>query len=433
MKLRHLIINEIRFRRFGFLFGVLSVVVTIAVMVGAATLIQTHRQRTDAAIEQQHDSVERHMAQMRDDYRRYMKDMGHNSVIVHKDQSITQFLNTGRIDVPMPQAYAHTLAQSPRASYNHLLPVLQKRVQWPEYEVSILLCGTPGQIPVQAKPRFWNDDGYLDPIRPDIPDGHIEIGHALAEELELEAGQTVTLMGEAFTIGRILPAQGTLEDISVWCALADVQRWLDKPDTINVIFALECMGDAPALGGIVNHVPTVLADTHVLQFNTLVEARFDARRRASQATSIALDAERAYRGRMFDEYGAFSAILLPVVLAASAIALFGLFLDNVRRRIAEVGVLRAVGVKQKTVTALFMHKAIFTGLMGAVPGYGLGLLAGVWIAGDGLSGRITGVYSVLLFVLAMLAAPAWCVLAGWLPIRWAARQDPARILVDGSL
>ena len=433
MTLLQFILREIRFRSSRFLLSVLSVAVAIAVMVGAAALVSARRHRTGRIVAERRQNTTHEMDQMQDDYRRFMKDMGYNSIVVHADQDITAFLRSGEPNTWMPEQHVHTLAHARRASYNHLLPVLRKRIRWPEQGVDIILCGTSGQVPVQAKPQFWTEEkGYLDPIRADIPPGAAEIGHSLAQERGVRPGDAITLMNERFVVHRVIPAQGNLEDIAVWCALDRVQRWLGKPGEINAIFALECMGSGPALGGIVHHVPTILVDTQVLQSNTLVDTRLRARGRASQAHSVAMAAEETHRGLIATEYGAFAAILVPVVLFASGFWLFWLFLDNARRRRSEIGILRAIGVKRSTITAIFMLKATMTGVVGALLGYLLGVLAGTLAGGAGLlSGDLFSRRGVLWLVASMLVAPALCALAGWLPARRAAEQDPAKILADG--
>ncbi len=433
MNLQQIIIREIRFRRSWFLVSVLSVVAAVAVMVGAAASVSARRQNAQHIVAERRQGTALEMDRMQDDYRRFMKDMGYNSIIIHEDQDTTALVRWGQPDTWMPEAYVHTLAHAPRASYNHLLPVLRKRMHWPERDVEIIVSGTSGQVPVQAKPRFWTEeDGYIDPIRADIPPGTVEIGHALAQELDISAGDALMLMGERFVVHRVIPEQGDLEDITVWCALDRVQHWLGKPGRINAIFALECMGSAPALGGIVQHVPTILPDTQVLQLRSLVDTRLDARGRASLAHSAAMASEETHRGLIATEYGAFAAILVPVVLVGSGFWLFWLFLDNVRCRRSEIGILRAIGVRRSTITAMFMLKATMTGVLAALPGYLLGVLAGTLVGGAGLlSGDFFPWRGILWFFAAMLVAPALCALAGWLPARWASEQDPVNLLADG--
>ncbi len=430
MNLRRIILKEISFRKPGFVLSLASVVIAIAVMVAAAALVTARQDKTEQIIGHRQQSTEDQMYHMRDDYRRFMKDMGHNSIIVCKDQDIASFIRTGQPDTFMPEEYVRKLAHSSSASYNHLLAVLRKRTLWPEHNLEIILSGTSGQVPVQAKPRFWTEeDGYTDPIRADIPKGQIEIGYSLAQELGVQAGDEVALMDQQFIIHRVIPAQGGLEDITIWCELNKVQNWFERPGKINAIFALECMGDAPPLGGIVNHVPTVLPETKVIQLSSLVETRFSARTRASQATSAAMEAEEAHRGLISAEYGSFAAIVVALVMAASGLWLFWQFLDNVRRRKSEIGILRAIGVKGSRITAIFMIKAVVTGLIAAVPGYLLGLATGTLIGGSGLlSSQFSQLNGLLLFVVSIVVAPALCVLACWLPARWASSQDPVFIL-----
>ena len=97
---------------------------------------------------------------------------------------------------------------------------------------------------------------------------------------------------------------------------------------------------------------------------------------------------------------------------------------NVRDRLPEIGILRAIGLRSGQIFLLFIAKALILGLLGAVVGYLAGFLGGVgWV---GLPA--TQVFEPTALVLALAVAPILSALAAWLPATVAARQDPATIL-----
>ncbi len=431
MDIWSLILGEIRYRKTGFFIGLACVVAAIGSLVGALTLLKTHEARTEAILAERERETRVEMDRLENDYRRIMRELGHNVMILHEDQSRARLRSLGHPDTYMPEEYVYRLAEGRIETLNHLHPVLQERVTWPEQDLEIILTGTPGQVPVSHLTRFLTDDGqaYRNPLVETVPEGALEIGHAVARDLGLRPGDTVTLMGEDFEIHRIHPPQGTHDDIMVWANLEKVQRWLDKEDRINAIFALECICDIDGLGAITEEVGNILPDVQVLEFSSLVIARGEARKRAEEEARRAVAAEIRHRSEIGEERRAFAAILVPLVLLASGVWVFFLVLANVRERAAEIGILRAIGVGESTIVAVFLGKAVLIGLIGAVFGYLAGVIVGaVWGGIPLFSAELVRMFHPLLFVVALFVAAALCALASWIPAVRAAQKDPADVL-----
>jgi len=188
----------------------------------------------------------------------------------------------------------------------------------------------------------------------------------------------------------------------------------------------------------------LLPDTQVVEFRSQAVTRAEARNRAEREARdalaeeksrqaklrqervrtdrAALAAERQTQAQLRDEREALAAVLVPVVLFASAAAVALLTLVNVRQRRGEVGILRALGVGARQVVTLFLGRAALTGLLGAALGVPAGLAAALLLAGHV---RLDPVAAA-----ALPAAVAVAALAAWLPALLAARQDPAVILRD---
>jgi len=125
-----------------------------------------------------------------------------------------------------------------------------------------------------------------------------------------------------------------------------------------------------------------------------------------------------------------------VLLGAGAwIAL--VMLANARERLGEVGILRAMGVRGRTVLSVFLIKACLMGLIGAGIGCGVGFATGPYLhnrlAGGIAAEHLAAVGPVKLLALweagvIFLGAPLLACAAAWLPAARAARQDPAVIL-----
>lgn len=426
-----LIKNEIRYRKAGFGMGLACVAIAIGSFTGAVTLLRAYEARTEEILAQRERETREEMDRLENDYRRIMRDLGHNVMILHEDQSRAALRAKGHPDTTMPEAYAYRLGQGRIETLNHLLPVLQQRITWPERELDVILMGTPGQVPVVHLARFLTEDGeaYRNPLVHPIPEGKIEIGHAIARELGLRPGDSVTLMGDPFEVHRVHPPQGSEEDIMVWCNLDVAQRWLGREDQINVIFALECVCDIDGLGAITEEVSALLPDVQVLEFSSRVIARGEARQRAEQEARRAIAAEIDHREQMGGELRTFATLLVPVVLGASGLWIFFLILGNVREREAEIGVLRAIGVKESVIAGIFLGKSMVMGLAGAAVGYAIGVAAGALGGGVALTGSgFRGLLDPVLLLVAMFMALLLCAVAGWIPAMLAAQRDPADIL-----
>ena len=433
MNLWRLVIREINYRKAGFAMGLVSIVVAIACLTGAVTLLRAHDIRSERILAERERETREEMARMEDDYRRIMRDLGHNVLVLHEDQDLASLTALGHPDTAMPLEYAFKLGREGGGSetLNHLLPVLQHKAVWPEHGIEILLSGTPGQVPVDHRRRFLTEDGteYRNPIIRTLPEGMIRIGNGVAQRLGIRPGETVTMNGREFTVERVLRGEGTVDDIAVWCDLEFAQEWLGKEGQINGILGLECICEPDALGRVVTDVRSILPDVQVIEFSSRVVARAEARQRAGEAHQTAIEAEKEHQGQMRRERSTFAAVLVPVTLAGAGVWVFFLVLTNVRERHAEIGILRALGVPELTIMGVFLLKAAAMGLAGAVVGYFAGVAVGAAWGGVGPGeAGFAGLFGPGLFVAALLLAPALCAAAAWFPAMRAARQDPAEVL-----
>ena len=163
----------------------------------------------------------------------------------------------------------------------------------------------------------------------------------------------------------------------------------------------------------------------MVEFGTKVITRAEARDRAADIARESLGAEEAHRETLRADREQLVAVVVPAVVLAGVILVGFLSFVNVRSRLEEIGILRALGLATPRLLGVFLTRAILTGLAGALPGGLVGALLGS--AWGGAADRLH-VLSPLLWLTILLAAPLLAALASWLPALWAARQDPAVIL-----
>jgi len=433
MSVWHLFRKELAFRKGTAFLGLLSVLAAMVAWVGAVSLMRAHDLRTEQILIERERATRAEMQRLEDDYRRIMRDLGYNMLILPGDQNPSAMRAQGHPDTTMPFEYVERLAQGGIETLNHLLPVLQQGVEWPENGSRIILSGTPGQIPITHLTQFLTPDGkaYRNPIMETIPAGEAILGHSIAAAHGISEGDTVTLFGDTFKVLRINPMEGTTDDIAVWTHLDWVQERLDLPDRINLILALDCVCTADSLSIITAEVQAIVPDVQVLEFSSQVRARALARNRAEEAARTAIQAEQDHRAEVAAAQQRFASTLAPLVIGGAAVWMFFLFLGNVRERRVEIGILRAIGIRERTILSAFLLKSASFGLAGALLGFFIGhALAAAWAGVPVLSSDFANLLDYRLLVAALLLAPAFCILAAWCAAVPAIRRDPARILCE---
>jgi hypothetical protein len=427
MTVWRLIRKEILYRKLNFALAVLSVIGATAVVIAAVALLGVHDLETQAILKLKGEQTERRLAQLEDDYRKYMKELGFNILILPADQQLTEFWEKGFATHTMPESNVRKLAESGTQSIRHLLPVVQQKVHWSEHKRRVILIGTRGEVPIKhRRPK--------EPILVPVAEGSAVIGYELANDLDLTPGDTISLLGKKFIVASTRPEKGTPEDVTIWVNLATAQRLLKMEARINAIEALKCfcMDTGPA--EIRREIAAILPDTKVILRENKVTVRAKARSRARAERESAIAAEKASRAELRRTRESLASVLVPLVILGCAVWIGLLALSNVRRRRGEIAILRTIGVSSRKILSVFLVKAVMIGLLGALAGCGIGLGVGfvAAIAGEGgfeleWAGEML---SPGLLVTVILAAPLLAAAASWVPAILAGRQDPAVILQE---
>jgi putative ABC transport system permease protein len=412
-----LVIKEIMRRKVNFASGLVAVTLAVAVMAGSMTILKLHDLSTQQIVREKEDETLKRMAVLEDDYRKIMKILGFNLLIFPESQKLSDFYSDETVSAYMPDSYATRLAEAKIVTIRHLLPTLQEKVVWPEKKRTIILIGTRGEVP-----SLFRD--AREPILVAVPKGQAVVGHELARSFELKAGDRITLFGKSFKISQCNEERGSKDDISIWIDLSEAQQMMGKPGRINAILALKCHCAGNELANVRRDVAAVLPGVQVIEQGSKVLTRAEARDRASREASEALAAEVRSRKQLRDEQERFSSILVPLVLMVSALWVGLVFNTNVRERRTEIGILRALGARARTILRLFLTKALLMGFAGGLAGYALGTLI--------VLVRPTGAKFAFLdlevFILASSTAVLLSLAASWIPAFYAAQQDPAEVL-----
>lgn len=419
MNIWHLVTRELRFRRLNFALGVIAVTIAVACLVGSLTLLRIFSWRSNQILTEKTRAMKAQMQQLQDDYRKITLNLGFNLLILPREQQLSDFYADDFAAKLMPESYVDRLSHSGAMTVAHILPVLQRKMLWPERKRTILLTGTVGEVPIIGEES-------KNPLLERMAPGSITLGYELQQSLGLSVGDKVTLAGESFIVGKCNPQRGTKDDITAWVDLTTAQRMLKQPAQINAIFALSCNCTGDPLSAIRQEVSHILPETQVIEFASSAVTRAEARNRAEDAAQDALANEKNHQVALRAEQEHLTTILVPLALFGCILWIGMLAFSNVRERRAEIGILRALGVTATQVQTLFLLRSLLIGFLGALLGSGVGFVVGIF-AGRGGGGMIWA-FDPNLFIAVLMLAPLFSVLAGLTPAMIAARQDPAQVL-----
>ncbi|HDY88586.1 MAG TPA: FtsX-like permease family protein, partial [bacterium] len=407
----------------SFILGLLSVVVAAGVFVAEITLLDVHDIETRNILAEKEQKTREEMRLMEDDYRKIMKELGFNLLILPKGQRLDNFYAESYASKFMPEEYVEKLAGSDIMTIRHLLPSLEQKIRWPEQgNRTIILNGTRGEVPfLHLEPK--------EPILVSVSPGKIVLGYEIWNSLGLKQGDTVRLLESDFQVSKCHPQRGNKDDITAWIDLKKAQKLLNHNGKINAILALKCHCEGSDISSIRNEIAQILPETQVIEFENKVVVREKARDRAKAAADSALAAEHRYRTRLRHEREAFAAWLIPLVIIGST-ALIGLLAyNNVSERRPEIGILRALGLKSQQIFYVFLAKAFMIGFLGGCLGYSIGFMIGLISSGVQLElETASNLFKPGMLVIVIVSAPFMSSIASWVPALIAARQDPAVIL-----
>jgi putative ABC transport system permease protein len=361
-----------------------------------------------------------------------LDNLGANILVLPQAASVDDYY-AADIDAPtMPQDYVERILSSTLAGVDNLSPKLTRRTEIGGK--TVVLTGITPANEIAAKPAWQSvglvgadlaltcdpnsaanqGSGYQDErlqrkAVDSLPEGSALIGSAAAVRLSLAEGATFAVperatepgaapRERAFTVAKLLPETGTVDDDRVFVNLRDAQAVFGIEEQVS---AIEIMGCCNAIsGGLLSQLRNILPDTRITTVRQLVSTQLDTNR-LMRKVSVAF---------------------LVIVLIVGAISIGNYIWANVNERRKEIGILRMIGAPRSHIYGLLLSKAVILGVVGGVIGYLLGTAAGV-ILGPQLAGLDVPpvpIYLLWAVLLSLLAA----VLGSLLPAWRASRIEP---------
>jgi putative ABC transport system permease protein len=209
--------------------------------------------------------------------------------------------------------------------------------------------------------------------------GHVVVNQALAESIDVHAGQTMTLYlyGRRMTarVDRVLPQKGLAGTglgatvnrnafLAPGTLLAAAQQAGTSPRSVTFVSNRGGVERGSILTDVVSH--RIEAAMGPIASGTLVQTPKHDVLKAAQVAGDSL-------GSLFLMIGSFSII-------AGALLLVNIFVMLGEERKSQLGMLRAVGMKRSYLVSSFTFEGATYALLAAVPALGLGIAVGYGVA-----------------------------------------------------
>jgi putative ABC transport system permease protein len=332
-----------------------------------------------------------------------MKEMGFNLLVTPQGVDPARYQALDFQDIDMPEEYTSKLASNRLILAQHFVGKYQKTV--PVDGCTAVLTGVLAEVTQTGTEKKPMPTAYT------VPQGKVFLGSAVAQATRKNVGDTIAILGKPFEVAKVLDAVGAIpEDIRIYAYLHDVQQLVGRPGRINAIDALACQCPVAAkdvIAVINRSIQETLPDVNVQPYHSILLARHQQRILMQRLELVAL----------------------AIVMLGSAAAIWGLTYQNVSHRRHEIGVLRALGVSDGRIYALFVGKILLYGVTGAALGCALGRLLAMQLSVITTS-PVVAPPSTLAAV--MVVTPLAAVLFGLPPILTRLLQEPIQALGEGE-
>ncbi|MEZ6044437.1 MAG: FtsX-like permease family protein [Planctomycetaceae bacterium] len=459
MSVWKLILKEISHRKLNFILSMLAVIVAVAFLTGATSLLKVestlthwlhdqHEAEFKEKIKTKEEAVKQAGAELQDEVRKIALGLGFNILILPENQDLNELHVSGKISQTFPEEYVHRIAEAKIVTINHLLPMVTEKMNWEEQGMEIILTGTQGEVPFTHR-------NNKKPLQDQVPAGSMVLGHEVHQQLKLKQGDKVTLKGKEFEVTELYDQRGTADDSTVWINLKEAQELLNRENLLNAILALECnCASVDRIGEIREELSGLLPGTKFIERGPPALARAEARNKAKQSAEEALALEQesglalledqqASRDQLEQQLAFFTKVLVILIVFCATIWLGLLTYNNVRQRRSEIAILRTFGVRSYQILMAIIGRNFLISLAGAALGITAGLCFGSVSASRSaavLSAPFetpfmvssSDVFDLTTLCWIFLLAPVLAFLSGWLPAVIASTTDPASILQQES-
>lgn len=415
MRIIELFRKELVFHFTGFSLGILALAAAAGCLYGSRAFFKAHDMHTEeltAALEQR---ASERMKNLRNEARIFSKNLGFNILLLPEEQDVGDLYARDRSSYFFHPEQVEKLAQANLVTLNHILPILRERIYWKPFGDEVILMGVEGEMYIKSP-------GFQKPIEESVEKGKIHVGDVISQRLKLDVNDKVEISGSTFTIHRLLPAKGNIDDITILMNLEDAQRILNRKNDISGVLALSCNCAGGDLEPITQEVKRIIPGVKIVEFAVRANARKQARMAIQEDTQKELDDIKSSRTAIRKQMTDFAILLISVITTGMILFIVVLTVINTRQRRTELAMLRTMGLSSWQILLLFISKAALIGLLGSL----LGCAAGFFITQ--ILGETATALPFTFVLLVSLIGMLISIIASIIPAVRASRQSPAIIL-----
>ena len=417
MTLFDLILSELKYRYLGSFMASAAVAVAVISVTASLYLLQDFDTKTEGRVAELQDRSQERMDALENEARVFAKSLGFNIFIYHEKQELATFYANDTNTHYLTTDDTRRLAKANFALLNHHLPFLRHRYPLPAFGGEVIIAGLEGEIYIKRK--------FQQPLEVRIESGQVQLGHSVATKLGKAPGDSMQIDGKDYAVTHVRGQLGTKDDLMLFMNLGDAQRLLKRPGMVSGIMALSCNCAAGNLAPIREGVRSAVPTAEVVELAVRARARQRARESIRTAAEEEIGDILSTRNELREQLSRFSTLIVYTVVGACSLLLFFLYSHNVKERRHEIAILRTLGVRTWAVYLVFTAKSLFLASVGALTGYGGGLIASRWLTGTSSGGAP---FDPLLLTQLLAFATGVSVVASLLPTVLAARQDPGLVL-----
>jgi len=371
MKLTDLTLKELWHRKSQLVSGLLAITLGIGVIVGI---------RSFSVVSEKAVAVN-------------LDNLGANVLVLPQSASVDNYYSAD-IDAPtFPESYVERIVTSTLPGVDNLSPKLTRRVKIGTE--NIVLTGILPKSEIASKP-IWQQGGlvgeqvnascapkpgtepaqYLDEKLQrkgidTLAESDCFIGSAVAQRLNLKETGILSIEGKAFSVVKVLPETGTVDDDRVFANLHTVQALLGTGEQISAIEIMGCCSEIS--DGLLGKLRNVLPDTRITTIGQIVSTQIETNEMMNK----------------------ISLVFLIIILFVGSISIGNYIWANVNERRKEIGILRMIGYHKRHIYYILVLKAIIIGLLGGIAGYILGTLGAIWLGPQFAGIAVRPIYTLL--------------------------------------
>jgi ABC-type antimicrobial peptide transport system permease subunit len=232
----------------------------------------------------------------------------------------------------------------------------------------------------------------------------IMIGRMISDSMKKKVGESIELSNSRYKVVGIYESSVSWEEMGGVMTLRDAQNFIGKPRKVSM-YAVK-LNDPLKAVETVSKINTQLTDVHATLTGEFTDEMPDMQNSVAMVDGIS-----------------FMAVLL------GGLGLMNTMLMAVLERTREIGVLRSMGWRRRSVLEMIVKESLLLGVLGGIAGIIMGVLFGWFLTLDpSMGSMLKPAYSLPMFMRAILVAVLLGGIGGIFPAFRASQQPPVEAL-----